>query len=62
MNDHILLTVRETAELLRVSRPQIYLLAKRGAIPVVRRAGAVRIHREQLLKQLAEDAQAGLAK
>lgn len=49
------LTVDETASLLRVNRKTVYELIQRGDLPGVRRVGrAVRIHRETVLRWLAE--------
>lgn len=48
------LTVEETATLLRTNRKTVYELIQRGDLPGVRRVGrAVRVHRETVLTWLA---------
>jgi len=50
-----ILTVDELAALLRLDRKTVYSMVKRGEIPGVRRFGrAVRIHRETVLRWLAD--------
>jgi excisionase family DNA binding protein len=54
-DDPAVLTVDETAALLRVNRKTVYELIARGEIPGVRRLGrVVRIHRPTVLSWLAE--------
>ena len=49
------LTVEELAELLRLERKTVYACISRGEIPGVRRlGGAIRVHREAVLRWLAE--------
>lgn len=49
------LTVDELAELLRLERKTVYACIARGEIPGVRRlGGAIRVHREAVLRWLAE--------
>jgi excisionase family DNA binding protein len=49
------LTVDELADLLRLERKTVYACISRGEIPGVRRlGGAIRIHREAVLRWLAE--------
>jgi excisionase family DNA binding protein len=43
-----LLTVREAARLLRLSRSQTYALCQRGALPTIRLGRSVRVPREEL--------------
>ncbi len=51
----LLLTVSETASLLRTSRKSVYAMIARGQLAGVRRLGRrVLIHREELLRSLAE--------
>lgn len=53
------LTVRETAALLRVERKTIYELAARGELPGVRRLGRlIRISRSAVMGWLAADGRA----
>jgi excisionase family DNA binding protein len=47
------LTVKELAELLRVSRRTAYLLVQSGQMPSVRVGGSIRIPRAALVRQLA---------
>ncbi len=50
-----LLTVDETAALLRTSRKAVYALVERGQLGGVRRLGRrVLVHREELLESLCE--------
>jgi excisionase family DNA binding protein len=48
------LTVRELAELLRVSRRTAYLLVQSGEVPSVRVGGSIRIPRAALVQQLSK--------
>jgi len=47
------LTVRELAELLRVSRRTAYILVQTGQVPSVRVGGSIRIPRAALVHELA---------
>jgi excisionase family DNA binding protein len=44
-----LLTVAETAEILRLAKPTVYRLVSEGVIPAHRIGGSIRIYREELL-------------
>jgi excisionase family DNA binding protein len=46
------MTVKEAARLCGISRQYAYVLAARGELPVIKFGGAVRIHRQRLLKML----------
>lgn len=48
------LTVKELAELLRVSRRTAYMLVQSGEVPSVRVGGSIRIPRAALAEQLAK--------
>ncbi len=47
-----LLTIDETADLLRLSRSQIYALAQDGRLPAIRIGRSVRVPRRRLLEWL----------
>jgi len=50
-----LITVKEAAAILHVSKPQVYLLCKKKEIPHLRLGGAgksIRIDRQELIKWL----------
>ena len=49
-----LLTVRETARLLRCGLSTAYLMAQRGDIPTVRFGSLVRVPKEELERLIAE--------
>jgi excisionase family DNA binding protein len=54
-----LLTVKETAALLRCSKASVYRLAQIGELPGACKVGnLVRVHRRQLLKALGLEAEA----
>lgn len=53
--DHLVLTVSETARLLRLGRTQTYELIRSGAIPSIRLGRAIRIPRHQLAALLGLD-------
>ncbi len=50
----LLLTVDETAVLLRTTRGALYAMIERGQIPHIRLGRRVRFHRDDLLRFLAE--------
>jgi excisionase family DNA binding protein len=51
----VLLTVDETADLLRTTRKAVYALVERGQLAGVRRLGRrVLVHRDELLDSLCE--------
>ena len=50
------LTIKETAELLRVSERHTYTLARKKEIPSVRVGGKILIPKEKLLNQLLKEA------
>lgn len=51
------LTVKEAAELLRLSERQVYTLIKENVIPHSRLKGKILVHKQELLKQLGVDKQ-----
>lgn len=54
MNEELLLTVQETAKLLRVNRTTVYKMVEANELPGVRRLGrAIRIHRPTVVAWLA---------
>ncbi len=54
--DPVVLTVDETAELLRCDRKTVYTAIERGKLPGARKIGrAIRIHRATLLDWLGAD-------
>jgi excisionase family DNA binding protein len=52
--DAVLLTVEETARLLRVSRGTAYAMAASGELPVVKMGRSVRVRRDRLMAWLDE--------
>jgi excisionase family DNA binding protein len=48
------LTLREVAELVRISRTTVYGLARSGELPTVRVGGQIRVSRDALEKWLAD--------
>lgn len=56
-----MLTPTQAATLLNVSRSHVYRLAERGEIPAVHLGGVLRIPRQQLIDQIAEQAGPGRA-
>jgi excisionase family DNA binding protein len=53
------LTVRELAQVLRVSTRTAYLLVKTGEVPSVRVGGSIRIPRAALVQHLAGELRRG---
>lgn len=49
-----LLTMEEVADILRVPRPRVYLMARRGWIPVVRIGRQIRVEETQLRDWIAQ--------
>ncbi len=54
LNDDPILTVRQVAEYLQLSKSKIYYMIQRGTIPHVRLGKNVRIRHSQLIKWLEE--------
>lgn len=52
ISDRLTYTVPEAGELLGISRPQAYLMAKRGKLPVIRFGRRIVVPRLALMKML----------
>ncbi len=55
-DDSLLLTVPETAKLLRISRNLAYELVARGELPAVRLGRVIRIPRDELTARIKAEA------
>lgn len=53
----MLISISQAAELLGIGRSTAYRLAKTGKLPCVRGFGPLRIHRQMLLDQIANEAE-----
>jgi excisionase family DNA binding protein len=49
-----LLTAKETAEILKVTLPRVYELAREGLIPSVRMGRQIRFHEEKLMEWIEQ--------
>ena len=58
-DDSLLLTVPETAKLLRISRNLAYELVARGELPAVRLGRVIRIPRDELTARIQAEASDG---
>ena len=58
-DDALLLTVPETAKLLRISRNLAYELVARGELPAVRLGRVIRIPRDELTARIKAEASDG---
>jgi excisionase family DNA binding protein len=59
--DAVLLRPAEAAELLGISRSKVYELIRERRIPAVTLGSSVRVHRNALLDQLAQEAERPVA-
>ena len=56
---HNLLTVKETAEYLRIPLPTVYYLAQRGKIPAIQIGGRLRIKKSTLDRDILRQEKQG---
>ncbi len=56
---HNLMTVKETAEYLRIPRPTVYYLVQRGQLPAIQIGGRWRVKRDALDRDILHNQQTG---